>query len=147
MTNVTGYLCLEGASDALAYYQQAFGAKEQYRLEMPDGRLGHAEMTIGDTLIMLSDEWPEGGILGPKSRGGSTSSFTILVDTVDALDEMWAAALAAGATVEREVADQFYGHRTGSLVDPFGQRWSISAVVEEVSPEEMKRRMSEMPAQ
>ena len=146
MTTVTAYLCIDGASAALAYYEQAFRAKEQYRLEMPDGRLGHAEMTIGDTTIMLSDEWPEGGILGPKSRGGATSSFTIMVESVDALDAMWAAALAAGGTVEREVADQFYGHRTGTLVDPFGQRWSVSAVVEEVSPEEMARRMSEMPS-
>ena len=147
MTSVTAYLCIDGASDALAYYQQAFGAKEQYRLEMPDGRLGHAEMTVGDTTIMLSDEWPEGGILGPKSRGGATASFTIMVESVAALDEMWAAAIGAGGTVEREVEDQFYGHRTGTLADPFGQRWSISTVVEEVSAEEMKRRMSEMPAQ
>lgn len=141
MTTVNAYLCVDGAADALDFYRRAFGAEERYRLAMPDGRLGHAEMRIGDTIVMLSDEWPEGGVLGPRSRGGPTASLAITVDDLDALDALWAAALAAGATVEREPADQFYGHRTGTLVDPFGHRWSISAVIEEVDPEEMQRRM------
>jgi PhnB protein len=141
MTTVTTYLCVDGASDALDFYRRAFGAVELYRLAMPDGRLGHAEMRIGDTTMMLSDEWPEGGVLGPVSRGGATASLTVTVDDVDALDAMWASALTAGATVEREPADQFYGHRTGTLIDPFGHRWSINAVIEDVSPEEMQRRL------
>lgn len=141
MTHVTAYLCVDGAADALDFYQRAFGADEQYRLEMGDGKLGHAEMTIGDTTLMLSDEWPEGGVLGPLKRGGATSSFTIMVADAEALDALWARALAAGAGVERPVEDQFYGHRTGTLVDPFGHRWSVNAVLEEVSPAEMKRRM------
>ena len=144
MTNVTAYLCVDGASDALDFYAKAFGASELYRLDMGDGRLGHAEMKIGDTSLMLSDEWPEGGVLGPLTRGGASTSFVIQVEDVASLDAMWSEALAAGATVEREVADQFYGHRSGTLVDPFGHRWSISTIIEEVSPEEMKRRMSEL---
>ena len=144
MTTVNAYLTVDGASDALDFYRRAFGAEELYRLAMPDGRLGHAEMRIGDTKLMISDEWPEGGILGPAARGGATTSFAVTVDDVDALDATWAQALAAGATVEREREDQFYGHRTGTLVDPFGHRWSISAVVEDVSPEEMQRRIADM---
>lgn len=146
MTTVNAYLCVDGAADALDFYRRAFGAEELYRLPMPDGRLGHAEMRIGDTKLMLSDEWPEGGVVGPHRQEGSSTSFSITVDDVGALDRMWADALAAGATVEREPADQFYGHRTGTVVDPFGHRWSISAVLEEVSPEEMRRRLADMEA-
>jgi PhnB protein len=144
MTTVTAYLCVDGAAAALDFYRRAFGAEERYRLAMGDGRIGHAEIRIGDSTLMLSDEWPEGGVLGPDKRGGTSTSFAVTVESVDALDAMWASALAAGATVERERADQFYGHRTGTLVDPFGHRWSIAAVVEEVSPEEMQRRMAAM---
>ena len=143
MPTVTPYLCCEGAADALDFYAKAFNAQELYRLEMPDGKLGHAEMRIGDTRLMLSDEWPEGDILSPKQRGGATTSFSIEVDDTAGLDALWAQALGAGATVEREIENQFYGHRTGTLIDPFGHRWSISTVVEEVSPEEMKRRMEQ----
>lgn len=146
MTTVNAYLCVDGAADALDFYRRAFGAEELYRLPMPDGRLGHAEMRIGDTTLMLSDEWPEGGVVGPHRQEGSSTSFAITVDDVGALEAMWADALAAGATVEREPADQFYGHRTGTVVDPFGHRWSLSAVLEEVSPEEMRRRMAAMEA-
>jgi PhnB protein len=146
MTDVTAYLCVDGADAALDFYRRAFGAEELYRLEMPDGMVGHAEMRIGDTRLMLSDEFPDGGILGPTARGGPTASFAIMVDGIDALDAMWARATAAGAVVEREPADQFYGHRTGTLIDPFGHRWSISAVVEEVSPEEMQRRIAAVEA-
>jgi len=143
MPTVTPYLCCEGAADALDFYAKAFNAQELYRLEMPDGKLGHAEMRIGETRLMLSDEWPEGDILSPKKRGGATTSFSIEVDDTAGLDALWAQALGAGAPVEREIENQFYGHRTGTLVDPFGHRWSISTVVEEVSPEEMKRRMEQ----
>jgi len=144
MTTVTPYLCVDGAADALDFYRRAFGAEELYRLAMANGNIAHAEMCIGDTTLMLSDEWPEGGVLGPEKRGGASTSFSITVGGVDALDTMWASALDAGATVEREREDQFYGHRTGTVVDPFGHRWTISTVIEEVSPEEMQRRLDTM---
>ena len=144
MTTVTAYLCVDGASDALAFYAKAFGAEEQYRLAMPDGKLGHAEMRIGDTTLMLSDEWPEGGILGPDKRGGVSTSFSITVDDVAALDAMWDTAIDVGARIERERTDEFYGFRTGTLVDPFGHRWSIMTKIEDVSPDEMARRMAAM---
>jgi PhnB protein len=144
MIEVTAHLSVDGAADAIDFYTRAFGAQETFRLPMPDGRVGHAEIKIGATTLMLADEFPEMDIVGPKARGGSTASFSILVDSVDALDAMWAQALDAGAHVEREVADQFYGHRVGHLVDPFGHRWSIGAVIEDVSPEEMTRRMTDI---
>jgi PhnB protein len=141
MTDVVSYLCVDGASDALEWYARALGAEELYRLAMPDGRVGHAEMSIGGTRLMLSDEWPEGGVLGPKSRGGTTVSFAVTVDDVDALHAMWQRAVDAGATVERQPADQFYGYRAGTLLDPFGHRWTINAKLEDVDPAEMQRRI------
>ena len=144
MSEVLAYLSVDGASDAIDFYTRAFGATELYRLPMPDGRVGHAEVQIGDTRVMLADEFPEMNILGPNARGGPTASFAIMVDSPEALEAMWAQALGAGATVEREIEDQFYGHRMGQLLDPYGHKWSINAVVEEVSPEEMQRRMEGM---
>jgi len=143
MATVTAYLSCDGAADALAWYSKAFDAKELYRLEMPGGNVGHAEFMIGDTRLMLADEWPEGDILSPKKRGGATTSFGIEVGSTDELDSLWAQATGAGATVEREIADQFYGHRSGTLIDPFGHRWTITTQTEEVSPDEMKRRMEQ----
>ncbi len=144
MITVTAYLCVDGAADALDFYGQAFGAEELFRLTMDNGAIGHAEMRIGETTLMISDEWPEGGVVSPRRQEGSSTSFAMMVDSVDALDATWAQALAAGATVEREREDQFYGHRMGTVVDPFGHRWSISAVVEDVAVEEMQRRMAGM---
>jgi PhnB protein len=144
MTEVVPYLAVDGAADALDWYGRAFGAEELYRLTMPDGRIGHAEMRIGDTRLMISDEWPDGGILGPKSRGGPTSSFSINVADVDDLDTLWVRALGEQATVEREPADQFYGYRAATLVDPFGHRWTLNAKFEDVDPDEMQRRMESM---
>ena len=144
MSYVLPYLSVDGASDAIDFYTRAFGATELYRLPMDDGRVGHAEITIGDSRLMLADEYPEMNILGPNARGGPTTSFAIMVDSPEALEAIWTQALAAGATVEREIEDQFYGHRMGQLLDPFGHKWSINAVVEEVSPEEMRRRMEGM---
>ena len=144
MTEVTAHLSVDGAADAIDFYIRAFGAQETFRLPMPDGRVGHAELQIGATTLMLADEFPEMNILGPKARGGSTASFSIVVDSVDALDAMWEKAVDAGAQVEREIEDQFYGHRVGHLVDPYGHRWSIGAVIEDVSPDEMKRRMTDI---
>lgn len=136
-TSLTPYLVLRRAADAIAFYQEALGAVEIYRLEQPDGRVGHAELAIGDAHLYLADEFPEMDILGPESLGGSAVTLQLVVDDVDAL---FARAVAAGATVVRPVADQFYGDRNGQLVDPFGHRWSLSTPIEAVSPEEMQRR-------
>jgi len=141
MGAVTPYLCCDGAADAIEFYKRAFGAEELYRLDGPGDMVGHAEISIGDSRLMLSDEWPEGGILGPTKRGGATTAFSIEVDDVDALDAAWARAIGAGATEEEPLTDKFYGYRSGTMIDPFGHRWTIATVVEEVSPEEMQRRM------
>ena len=123
---VTPYLCVDGAAAAIEFYIAAFGAVEQQRLVGVDGRIGHAELAIGNSRIMLADEYPEAGVLGPLSRGGSATNFTLNVADVDAT---FAAALALGATELRPVADQFYGHRQGTLVDPFGHQWSIASPI------------------
>ena len=134
---VTAYLVVAGAARAIDFYREAFGATELSRLPMGD-KLGHAEVRIGDTHLMLSDEWPEMGLLGPAARGGATSSFVIYGPDADAA---FARALAAGATVERDVADQLWGDRMGVVVDPFGHRWSLATHIEDVSPDELARRM------
>jgi PhnB protein len=135
--SVTPYLIVDGAAAALEFYGKAFGAAELFRMPMGD-RIGHAEMRIGDSIVMLADEWPDMGYLGPRTRGGSAVGLMIYVPDVDAL---FGRALAAGATQERAVQDQFYGDRSGNLVDPFGHRWTIATHVEDVSPAEMQRRM------
>jgi PhnB protein len=142
VTTVTAYLCVDGASAAIDFYQRAFGAEERYRLIMGNGAIGHAEIQIGDTTLMLSDEWPDGGVVGPHRQDGSSTSFAVTIDDPATFDTWWSRAVEAGATVEREPSDQFYGHRMGTLLDPFGHRWSISAVIEDVDPEEMQRRMA-----
>ena len=141
--SVTPYLIVDGAAEAIRFYEQAFGATEMLRLPM-GGKIGHAEIRIGDSYVMLSDEWPDYGKLGPKARGGSTSSLMIYLEDVDAAFER---AVAAGATVERPVEDQFYGDRSGTILDPFGHSWILSTHVEDVSDEEMQRRMAEMEQQ
>jgi PhnB protein len=138
--SITPYLVVDGAAAAIDWYKRALGATEILRMPMGD-RIGHAEIRIGDSVVMLSDEWPDMNLLGPKKRGGVTSSLMIYLPDVDAA---FARAIEAGATEERPVADQFYGDRTGTLVDPFGQRWMISTHVEDVTPEEMDRRMAAM---
>lgn len=139
--SVTPYLIVNGAADAIDFYRQAFGAEEVLRMPIPgDERLGHAEIRIGDSVIMLSDEWPDYGMLGPKARGGPTSSLMIYVEDCDARFEQ---AVAAGASVERPVEDQFYGDRSGTLIDPFGHRWTISTHKEDLSEDELQRRMAE----
>jgi uncharacterized glyoxalase superfamily protein PhnB len=120
---ITAYISVRNAAAALAFYVEAFDAVEVSRLVSDDGRVGHAEITIGNSKMMLADEYPEIDFLGPESRGGATSSFTIDVPDVDASFER---AIAAGATVDRPVADQFHGNRMGSLRDPFGHRWTLS---------------------
>jgi PhnB protein len=136
--SVTPYLAIDGAAEAIDWYVKALGASEVFRMEH-DGKIGHAEIRIGDSHVMLADEAPELNHLSPKSRGGATASFMIYLDDVDAA---FARAIGAGATEQRPVQDQFYGDRSGTLTDPFGHVWTIATHVEDVSPEEMERRMA-----
>lgn len=140
---ITPYLVVDRAEEAIDFYTRAFGAREVMRLPMGD-KIGHAEMKIGDSIFMLADEFPEMDVLGPKSRGGPTSSLLIYTDDVDAL---FARALEAGSTSERPPEDQFWGDRMGTLVDPFGHRWSLATHKEDLSEEEVMRRMQAMPPQ
>ena len=153
--SVTPYLIVNGAEEAIRFYERAFGATEMLRLTIPvpsdaggggegGGKIGHAEVKIGDSIVMLSDEWPDHGKLGPASRGGATSSLMIYLEDVDAAFER---AIAAGATVERPVEDQFYGDRSGTVTDPFGHSWTLSTHVEDVAEDEMQRRMAEFAKQ
>lgn len=135
--SVTPYLILRGAARALDFYQRAFGAVERFRMEASDGRIGHAEMQIGDSTLMLADEHPEMGAKSPESWGGSPICLMLYVEDVDLV---FAQAVKAGATVERPLADQFYGDRTGGLKDPFGHVWYLATHIEDVPPEEMKKR-------
>lgn len=133
----TPYLCIRDAARAIEFYQQAFGATEVMRLVQPDGRVGHAEIKIGNALVMLADEFPEMGFRSPQALGGSPVTIHVYVADVDAAARQ---ALAAGAQELRPVQDQFYGDRSGQFEDPFGHRWSLATHQEDVSPEEMKRR-------
>jgi PhnB protein len=141
--SVTPYLIVDGAEEAIRFYAEAFGATEVMRLPMGD-KIGHAEVKIGDSHVMLSDEWPDYGKLGPKSRGGSTAGLNIYLEDVDAA---FARAVAAGATVERPVEDQFYGDRSGTVIDPFGHSWTLSTHVEDIAEDELQRRMAEFSKQ
>ena len=136
--SVTPYLILDRAAEAIRWYAEALGATEVLRLPMGD-KIAHAEIRIGDSIVMMSDEWPDMGKLSPASRGGATSGLMIYVENVDSVFER---AVAAGGRVEQPVTDQFYGDRTGSFTDPFGHSWTISTHVEDVSEEEMERRMA-----
>lgn len=138
--SITPYLVIDGAARAIDWYVAALGAVEVMRMPMGD-RIGHAELRIGNSHIMLSDEWPEMDFLSPASLGGSTVSLMLYVDDVDAT---FAGALGAGATEERPVEDQFYGDRSGTLRDPFGHRWMIATHIEDVSDAEMERRLAAM---
>jgi len=132
------YLSVRDAASAIDFYARAFGAREVFRLPMPDGRIGHAKMSLDDVSFWLADEFPEMQIRGPASLGGTTVSLAFYVPDVDAFVER---ARDAGATVERPVRDEFYGDRVGIIVDPFGHRWALHSRREEVSPDEMRRRM------
>lgn len=134
---VTPYLIIEGAAEAIEFYKQAFGAKELFRFPAPEGKIGHAELKIGDSPIMLADAYPDMGYNGPKSLGGSPVSLMIYVENVDTIFNQ---AVQAGATVKEAVSDKFYGDRLGSLIDPFGHVWHISTHKEDVSMEEMEKR-------
>jgi PhnB protein len=137
--SVTPYLLIDGAAEAIRFYEKAFGAVEVLRMPMGD-RIAHAEVKIGNSHVMLSDEWPDMGLLGPQKRGGATASLMIYLPDVDAA---FARALEAGAREERPPEDQFWGDRMGTVIDPFGHRWTLATHIEDVSEEEMHRRMAE----
>lgn len=137
----TPYLIVDGAARAIEFYKQAFGATEFMRFEGPDGHIAHAEIRIGDSPIMLADEAPQMGYRSPRSYGGSPVGLMLYVHDVDAV---FARGIAAGGKEVRAVQDQFYGDRSGHLVDPFGHVWTISTHKEDVAPDEMQRRMAAM---
>jgi PhnB protein len=137
---VTPYLSVDGAAAAIDFYCKVFGATERMRMPSPDGRVGHAELELGNSLIMLADEYPEMGIRGPKSIGGSPVTISVYVDDVDSVFER---ALKEGAMATREVENQFYGDRAGQFEDPFGHKWSVATHVEDVPPDEMTKRAAE----
>ena len=135
--SVTPYLIVSAAADAIDFYKKAFGAVELMRMPAPGGKVGHAEIKIGDSAIMLADEFPEMGYKSPTTLGGSPVSIMIYVDDVDTV---FGQAIAAGGREQRPVKDQFYGDRSGTLEDPFGHVWHIATHKEDVSAEEMERR-------
>ncbi len=138
---VTPYITVKGGVTALDFYQKAFGAKEKGRLTMPDGTIGHAEIQIGDSFIMLADENPQWGNRSPATLGGTPAGICLYVKNVDAFFEK---AVKAGARVEQTIQDQFYGDRSGTLVDPFGHKWTIATHQENVSFREMQKRADKM---
>lgn len=137
--SVTPYLIVKGAANALEFYKKAFGAQEIMRMPSPDGRIAHAEIRIGDSPIMLADEFPEMNAISPQSLNGR-SPVTIHLYVPD-VDTIFNQAVAAGATVVRPVKDQFYGDRSGGLIDPFGHVWGIATHIEDLSDEEITQRM------
>jgi PhnB protein len=139
--SVTPYLVVNGAARAIDFYKQAFGATELLRMEGPGGSVGHAEIKIGDSPVMLADEHPQMGFRSPRTLGGAGVSLMIYVENVD---EVFPRAIAAGAKEVRPVQNQFYGDRSGTLEDPFGHVWTISTHVEDLSEEEVFRRSAEL---
>jgi PhnB protein len=137
---LTAYLAVDNASEAIEFYKRAFGAKERLRMDAPGGSIGHAELEIGDSLIMLSDPFPQSQARPPKELGATTAGIFMYVEDVDAVVKK---AVDEGATVAAEVTDQFWGDRFGSVTDPFGHSWSIATHVEDVPPEEMAERAKE----
>ena len=137
----TPYLIVNDGAKAIDFYQKAFGAKELFRMAMPDGKLMHAEIMVGDSPIMLSDEHPAMGAKSPTSYGGTPVSLMLYVPDVD---QRFQTAIAAGARQVRPVQDQFYGDRSGTLTDPFGHMWTVSTHVEDVPADELRRRSEAM---
>jgi PhnB protein len=135
------YLHVAGAARAIDFYTAVFGVKELFRLTEPSGRIGHAELDFNGAILMLSDEYPELDLHGPREAGGTTVTLHIHVDDADAVI---AKAVAAGATLLREPEDAFYGERSGAVRDPFGHRWNIGHSIEDVTPQEMQRRYDEL---
>jgi PhnB protein len=137
---VTPYLCVDGAAAAIDFYTKVLGAAEKVRMAAPGGKIGHAELALGDSILMLADEHPEVGFLGPKSVGGTPVTISVYVENVD---EVFERAVAQGASAERPIEDQFYGDRTGQFQDPFGHRWHVATHVEDVPPEEIEKRAAD----
>jgi PhnB protein len=138
---LTPYLSVRGVAKAIEFYKRAFGAQQRGVLNTPDGRVGHAELMIGNSMVMVADEFPEHGNKSPETLNGSPVGLAIYVENVD---EVFKRAVEAGATVKEPVSDKFWGDRAGSVTDPFGHKWTILTHKEDVSPDEMKKRMEEM---
>jgi PhnB protein len=138
--SVQPYLAVDDAAKAIDWYKQAFGATERFRMNGPGGTIGHAELQIGDSVVMLSDPFPQASTKPPKELGGTTSSVMLYVEDVDGTVKQ---AVDAGATVTMEVSDQFWGDRFGSVTDPFGHSWGIATHVEDVPPDEMEKRAAD----
>lgn len=141
---LTPYMTVRDAVRAIDFYKQAFGAQERGVMKGPDGKVMHAELKIGDSIVMLADEFPEFGAVAPESGGSTSMGLHIYVDNVD---QAFDRAVKAGAKVEMPVSDQFWGDRYGKLRDPFGHKWSIATHVKDMSADEMKRSMDEAMAQ
>jgi PhnB protein len=139
--SVTPYLIVKGAARALEFYKKGLGAEERVRMPGPDGKIMHAEIQIGDSMVMLADEFPQMGAVSPQTIGGTPVGICLYVKDVDSLFKQ---AIAAGGKEERPVMNQFYGDRSGTLIDPFGHKWTIATHVEDVTGEEMQRRMAAM---
>ena len=139
--SVIPYLVVDGAAEAIEFYKKAFGATEVMRMPAPGGKIGHAEIKIGDSYVMLADEHPDQGHVGPKTVGGTPVGILIYIPDVDA---RFAAAIAAGATGKRPPEDQFYGDRMAAITDPFGHNWMLATHIEDVSDEEIQRRLQNM---
>lgn len=135
--SVTPYLSIKGAAAAIDYYKQVFGATELFRMPGPDGKIGHAEIKIGNSPIMLADEFPEMEFVSPKTLGGTPVGLMIYVDDVDS---MYTQAISAGAQEIKPLQNQFYGDRSGTLKDPFGHVWTVATHIEDVPPEELEQR-------
>ncbi len=135
--SVTPYLSIKGAAAAIDFYKQVFGATELFRMAGPDGKIGHAEIKIGDSPIMLADEYPEMEFVSPQTLGGSPIGLMIYVDDVDT---MFKNAISGGAKEIKPLQNQFYGDRSGTLKDPFGHVWTVATHIEDIAPEEMERR-------
>ena len=138
-TGVTPYLVVDGAAAAIDFYSAVLGAKEKMRMGAPEGKIGHAELEIGDSVVMLADEHPDYNALAPGTIGGTPVSLMVYVEDVDAV---FARAIENGARETQAVDDKFYGDRSGSFEDPFGHRWTIATHVEDIAPDEMERRMA-----
>ena len=137
-STITPYLIVTGAERAIEFYKKVFGATELMRFAQPDGKIGHAEIKIGNSIVMLADESPDMGYRSPQSLGGSGTGIMLYVEDVDTVFQR---AVEAGAKTHQAVKNQFYGDRSGSLIDPFGHMWTVATHVEDVSPEEMQHRM------
>lgn len=138
--SITPYLIIKGAAGAIDFYKRVFGATELMRMPDPSGKIGHAEIMIGDSHIMLADEYPEMGHRSPQTLGGAGVSLMIYLDDVD---EVYKRAIAAGAKQVQPLKDQFYGDRSGTVQDPYGHVWTIATHVEDIAPEELQRRATE----